>query len=195
MIKDFLLTFVPLFVAVDAIGVLPIFINLTTGIKLKDRRRIIFQSVITAWLLAFGFIFLGKWVFNLLGITVNDFMIAGGIVLFIISVNDILNPTKKRTVPARELGTVPLGTPLIVGPAVLTTTLLLIEAHGIFSTLFSVTLNIIIAGATFSFANILIKIIGESGARALSKIMSLLLGAIAVMMIRKGFIGIITLLQ
>jgi multiple antibiotic resistance protein len=195
MMKDFLLTFVPIFVAVDAIGVLPMFIALTEGIKAKDKKRIILQSVVTAWILAFCFILLGKWVFNLLGITINDFMIAGGALLFIISVRDIMNPARKKGESTKDLGAVPLGTPLIVGPAVLTTCLILIETHGISPTLISITINVILAGVIFSFSHILIKILGEAGARALSKIMSLLLAAIAVMMIRKGVIGIIELFK
>lgn len=191
MIGNIFLAFVPIFVAVDAIGVLPIFISLTEGIDNIERRRIIFQSVVTAGLLAFGFILLGKGVFKLLGITVGDFMVAGGAILFIISINDIINPTKKRRIPPKTLGAVPLGTPLIVGPAVLSTSLILIETYGLVPTLISVTVNVILAGIIFSFCNAIIKVLGEAGARALSKIMSLLLGAIAVMMIRKGILEII----
>lgn len=191
MIGNILLAFVPIFVAVDAIGVLPIFISLTEGIEKGEKSRIIFQSVLTAGLIALGFILLGKWVFNLLGITVGDFMVAGGSILFIISINDIINPTKKRHIPPETLGAVPLGTPLIVGPAVLSTSLILIETYGLIPTLISVTSNLIIAGIIFSFSNAIIRILGEAGARALSKIMSLLLGAIAVMMIRKGILVII----
>lgn len=186
MIRNILLAFVPIFVAVDAIGVLPIFIGLTQGVRQDDRKKIIYQSVVTAGLLAFSFVFLGKWVFNLLGITVGDFMVAGGVILFIISVNDMINPTKKRQVSPRTLGAVPLGTPLIVGPAVLSTSLILIETYGLIPTLISVTVNVILAGIIFRFSDFLIKLLGDAGARALSKIMSLLLGAIAVMMIRKG---------
>lgn len=191
MIVNILLAFVPIFVAVDAIGVLPIFISLTEGTKKRDRKKIIFQSVITAGLLAFGFILLGTWVFKLLGITVSDFMVAGGAILFVISINDILNPIKKSRIPPQTLGAVPLGTPLIVGPAVLSTSLILIETYGLYPTLISIIVNVILAGIIFLFSDVLIKILGEAGARALSKIMSLLLGAIAVMMVRKGILQII----
>lgn len=188
MMKNILLAFVPIFVAVDAIGVLPIFIGLTQGIRQEERKKIIYQSVVTAGLLAFSFVFLGKWIFNLLGITVGDFMVAGGVILFIISVNDMINPTKKRQVSARTLGAVPLGTPLIVGPAVLSTSLILIETYGLIPTLISIAVNVILAGIIFRFSDVLIRLLGDAGARALSKIMSLLLGAIAVMMIRKGIL-------
>src|SRR4030066_245334 len=114
------LAFIPLFVAVDAIGIAPIFVSLTVNFEQKDKNRIILQSMLTAICLAIGFIFLGKAVFRLMGITIGDFMIAGGSILFCIAIIDILSQTKQRHIPANELGAVPLGTPLIVGPAVLT---------------------------------------------------------------------------
>lgn len=186
MFKNIFLAFIPIFVAVDAIGVLPIFVSLTQDLKRKVRLRIIFQSTITALCLAVGFIFLGKAVFKFLGITIGDFMIAGGAILFCIAIIDILKPGKHRRLPSKELGAVPLGTPLIVGPAVLTTSLMIIGQYGLYPTLISVFLNILLAAIIFSFSKILINILGEAGSKALSKVTSLLLAAIAVMMIRKG---------
>lgn len=186
MINNIILAFIPIFVAVDAIGVLPIFISLTEGISRKEKIKIISQSMVTALGLAFGFIFLGKAVFRVLGITMGDFMIAGGLILFCIAIIDILRHEKSRRIPSQELGAVPLGTPLIVGPAVLTTSLMIIPAYGIGATLISVFINVFLAGVIFSFSEILIKALGEAGAKALSKITSLLLAAIAIMMIRKG---------
>ena len=190
--RNFLLAFIPIFVAVDAIGVLPIFISLTSGLKKKEKREIIVNSSVTAILLAVGFIFLGKFIFKILGITVGDFMIAGGFVLFCIAIKDILNPCKHHRVPANELGAVPLGIPLIVGPAVLTTSLIIIAEYGVVSTLVSVVVNVILAALIFSSSGILIKILGENGTRALSKVTSLLLAAIAIMMVRKGIMALLT---
>jgi len=187
---SFLLSFIPIFVAVDAFGVLPIFISLTDGMSDRKRLKVLKDSVITALIIGIVFIFLGKAIFLFLSITVNDFLIAGGIILFILSVVDLLFPTKqRRTSPT--LGVVPLGMPLIVGPAVLTTSLILIDSYGLIPTLLSVIVNIFIAGFVFYLSNWLIKIIGESGSRAISKFSSLLLGAIGIMMVRKGIIHII----
>ncbi len=188
IIKNILLAFIPIFVAVDAIGVLPIFVSLTRGVSKKEKSTIIFQSIITALCVATGFIFLGRVVFSLLGISVGDFMVAGGIVLFCIAIIDVLNSEKRRRIPSKELGAVPIGTPLIVGPAVLTTSLIIIGEYGLFATLTSVFINVLLAGLIFSFSHILIKMIGEAGSKALSKVMALLLAAIAVMMVRKGFL-------
>jgi len=190
MMHRLLLAFIPLFVAVDAIGVLPIFVSFTHGIKKRDRSKIILQSVITALCLATGFIFLGSAVFKFLNITVADFMIAGGLILLCIAIIDIVNPGKKRRIPSKELGSVPLGTPLIVGPAVLTTSLILITEYGAYATLIAIFINVLLAGIIFSFSDLLIKFLGEAGTKALSKITSLLLAAIAIMMMRKGFLKI-----
>jgi multiple antibiotic resistance protein len=190
--NNFILAFIPIFVAVDALGVLPIFISLTEGLKKKEKNKIIVNSASTATLLAVLFIFLGKFIFKVLGITVGDFMIAGGFVLFCIAIRDILISGKQHRIPAKELGAVPLGIPLIVGPAVLTTSLIIIAEYGMVPTLVSVVVNVVLAGIIFSSSNILIKLLGENGTRALSKVMSLLLAAIAIMMVRKGIMSIIT---
>jgi len=186
MLKNILLSFIPVFVAVDAVGVLPIFFSLTEGIELKEKTKIIVQSMVTASALAIGFILVGKGVFKLLSITVGDFMVAGGAILFCLAITDILNPTKKRRVPGTGLGVVPLGTPLIAGPAVLTTSMVIISQYGFWPTAISVLLNILLAGLIFKTSATLMRFVGEAGAKALSKITSLLLAAIAVMLIRKG---------
>ncbi|MCJ7675532.1 MAG: MarC family protein [Sedimentisphaerales bacterium] len=184
--RDILLSFISIFVAVDAIGVLPIFVSLTEGIERSERGKIIVQSMLTALCLAVGFIFLGKAVFRILGITIGDFMVAGGAILFCLAITDIINPVKKRRIPTEGLGAVPLGTPLIVGPAVLTTCLVIISQYGLLATLISVMVNILLAGMIFESSSVLMKVLGEAGSKALSKIMSLLLAAIAVMLTRKG---------
>jgi multiple antibiotic resistance protein len=186
MLKNILLAFIPLFVAVDAIGVLPIFASLTEGLKKEEKTKIILQSMLTASALAIGFILVGKLIFRLLGITVSDFMIAGGAILFCLAITDTINPVKKRRIPTSELGAVPLGTPLIVGPAVLTTSLAVIPHYGMLPTMISVIANILLVGLILHTSSKLMGFLGDAGSKALSKIMSLLLAAIAVMLIRKG---------
>lgn len=186
MLNDILLAFIPVFVAVDAIGVLPVFVSLTRGFEKRDKKKVIVQSFWTAICLAFAFILLGKAVFRLLGITMGDFMVAGGGVLFSIAIMDLLKPGKQRRVPPEQLGAVPLGTPLVAGPAVLTTSLMMVDQHGVLATIISVFANVLLAGIVFSCSDRLMKVFGDAGSRALSKVMALLLSAIAVMMIRKG---------
>jgi len=185
--EEFLLCFVPLFVAVDAVGVLPMFIGLTDGIETHKTNRIIYQSIMTAALVALAFIAIGTATLKLLGITIADFMVAGGVLLFIISISDLLTSEKvQRKVDPEILGAVPLGVPLIAGPAVLTTSVLLVNEYGFMPTAAAITANIFIAGIVFRFAKLINHLLGNAGVKIVSKIASLLLAAIGVMIIRKG---------
>jgi len=185
--KSFWLCFVPLFVAVDAIGVLPMFMGFTQDIDSAKIRKILFQSVFTAAAVALAFIVMGPAILKLLGITVADFMVAGGVLLFIISMSDLLTTEKRqRRVDPEGLGAVPLGVPLITGPAVLTTSILLVNEYGFIMTSLAVLINIFLAGLVFSLAGPINRLLGKAGARIVSKIAGLLLAAIAVMIIRKG---------
>jgi len=195
MLKDIALALIPIFFAVDAFGLLPMYISFTETLSRLEKRDLIYQSILTALILAVGFIFLGRAIFNLLGITVEDFMIAGGTILFTLAIIDLLSSTKERRMPDRDLGAVPLGTPLIAGPAVLTSSLIITTQYGLVATVVSVMVNILFAGVIFALAGVLIRILGGAGAKALSKVTSLFLAAIGVMMIRKGILAIIAGMQ
>ncbi|MEJ5260281.1 MAG: MarC family protein [Anaerohalosphaeraceae bacterium] len=187
--RDFWMVFVPLFVAVDAMGILPIYMGLVEGVSPAERRRVVKHSFFTALSVAVGFIFLGKGIFRFLGISVSDFMVAGGALLFIIATLDLTSGTKfARRVDT--LGAVPLGVPLIVGPAVLTTSLMLVDVHGLAATLAAVLLNLVLAVGILLTAEFWNRLLGSTGSQALSKVASLILAAIAVMMIRRGLLGI-----
>jgi multiple antibiotic resistance protein len=177
-------------VAIDAPGVLPIYIGMTEGMERDERKRIALQSVFTAFLIATAFMFLGRAVFNALGIEVEDFMIGGGILLLIISIADIVRVEDRWTKVPPTLGVVPLGTPLLAGPATLTTTLMLVGNYGYLPVVLSLILNLILAWIIFNRAEIIIRLIGINGARAFAKIASLLLAAIAVKFIRMGMLKI-----
>jgi len=184
--------FVPLFVAVDAIGVLPLFMSLTAGVGVTRLRSIILQSLVTATAVAVVFILAGTSLLRLMGITVGDFTVAGGTLLFVLSMNDMLRSGKpQRHVDPATVGTVPIGVPLITGPAVLTTCLLLVGHSGTGVTVIAALVNILIAGIVFWFAIPISRFLGSAGTRTLSKIASLLLASIAVMMVRKGVMAII----
>jgi len=191
--KTFWLSFVPLFIAVDALGVLPIFIGLTMGLEVHRRRVILLQSFITALVVALIFIVVGPVGLRFIGITISDFMIAGGILLMVIAFTDLVTGEKRqRMVDIETMGAVPIGVPLITGPAVLTTTLLLVDAYGMLITAAAVIVNIGIAVTVFWFAEPISRLLGDNGSKVLSKVASLFLASIAVMLIRKGIIAIIT---
>lgn len=194
--KELGLAFIPLFVAMDAVGTLPIFLGLSENMAPRERTRMVRYAMLTALGLGLGFIALGKIVFWLMGIEVFDFLVAGGLILFILAARELLME-RRIEVPADAgmMGVVPLGTPLIVGPAVLTTLLLLIDRYpgavGITAVIFAFFINLAIAWLIFAQGNRIASFLGRSGLRAASKIAMLLLAAIAVMMIREGLTQIL----
>jgi len=193
ILEPYILTFIPIFVAVNAVSVLPIYVALTSGLKPKDRSNVLLRSIITATVIAFAFIFVGKLVFNIIGVTVSDFKIAGGILLFIMSISYLLPDGSQRGkhLEKEDVGVFPLGTPLITGPAVLTACLVLRDEYGLMPTLVSLVLNVILVWVVFVNAELIIKFLGKSGSRAFSKVGDILLAAFAVMMVRSGVLEVI----
>ena len=194
VLEPFFLAFIPLFVAVDAIGNIPLFISLVNNLGTKARERVIAESVRTAAAVAVLFMLIGKLVLRFLGITIPDFQIAGGLLLFVISLRLLFPGTSKMPLygeKEKDVGVFPLGMPLITGPAVLTTTLIMLDSYGIVPTTVSLALNMFIVWFTLKKADFLIKFLGEGGTRAFSKIMYILLAAIGVMMVRRGVTGVI----
>ncbi len=192
ILEPYILTFIPIFVAVDAIGNIPLFISLVEGMNKNQRQRAIAESATTATVLAILFMFIGKWVLRLIGITIADFQIAGGALIFVISMRLLLPGASKVILSDghnKDVGVFPLGTPLITGPAVLTTTLIMLDSFGIMPTFVSLVINMLIVWVTLAKANAIMKLMGAGGTRAFSKVMYILLAAIGVMMIRRGLMG------
>src|SRR5439155_5999246 len=122
MIRTLLLTFIPLFVAVDVVAV--VFVYLGIGMPLDEaaRRRLVLEATMTAAAIGLGFLLVGDAVLHVLGVTAGDFQAAGGVLLLVLSSTISSIPNYHRQ-PGAHLGVVPLGIPMIVGPATLTTLL------------------------------------------------------------------------
>jgi len=185
LMKDALYAFIPIFVAIDVFAVIPIFVSLTEGMSREKKRVIERESVVTALIVGLLFIAVGEAIFRILSITENDFKIAGGLILLIFAILDLLGYTKIRE-QAGKLGVVPLGVPLIVGPAVLATILVLVDHYGIVPTILSFIINLCIVWISFRASANILAVFGRGGITAISKIMALLLASIAVMLIRVG---------
>ncbi len=185
------LTFIPLFVAMDSIGNLPILIALTRDMTASQRSGAVRSAMLTALALGLGFIVIGKAIFQFLGIEVADFLVAGGIILLVLSVKDLVTGkmieiTDSST--SEAVGVVPLGTPLVAGPAVLTILLLLIDQYSIVIVVVSLTINLAITYLLFRQCNRVVGFLGKNGVMAMSKIVALLLAAIAISLIRRGVV-------
>ncbi|MDA8401456.1 MAG: hypothetical protein M0Z86_00890, partial [Deltaproteobacteria bacterium] len=144
--KDIFLALIPLFVAIDIFGVLPIYLDFVKDTTLKDEKQIRKNSLITAFSVGVGFLLLGKSLFDVMGISIYDFEMAGGILLLIISINNLLSEKPKLYASAdkADLGVVPIGVPLIVGPGVLTTLLIITGIYGYLVVTIAFIINLLI---------------------------------------------------
>jgi len=185
----FLQAFIPLFVAIDPIGLAAIFLGLGQNVAAAQRQKIADQATWTGGLVALGFLFLGQSVFKAVGISVSDFQIAGGLILFILAAKDLIQSAAVQEQLPEDFGVVPLGMPLIAGPASITTLLVLAQtqAIGLVVTLAALVANLALVVFALHYSEWLGRKIGPTGMRAISKIVSMLLAAIAVSMIRHGW--------
>src|SRR5213595_979478 len=187
MMAKFFLAFIPVFVAVDPIGLVAIFIGLGTSASSEHRKRQAFLGIFTALCIAVGFIFLGKIIFSALGITVADFQVAGGLILLLLAVRELVGIGPQDRGGSDEFGVVPLGMPLIAGPALLTALLILVDSVGLVFTLASLLVNLAIVAVALCNAERFARWMGTQGLRGVSKIIALLLAAIAISLIRRGW--------
>lgn len=196
-VSVYLESFLPLFVAINVLGILPLFIGLTEGMADPARRRLVVQAATTAFVVSVLILFAGQFIFRTLGITLNDLRVGGGLILLILSIVDLVFSDYKRRVPQEEqgqetgLGIVPLGIPLIVGPAAITTILVSQQSYGYVPTLVSLSINLALVVIVFFFGPSLLAKLGTSASKAVAKVASLFLAAIAVAMIRAGIMGMI----
>jgi multiple antibiotic resistance protein len=190
--NQFSLAFIGLFVALDIIGLLPMFTAITNSMSAKTRRQTVDRSMSVALILAVVFMFLGEAIFRYLGITLPDFKIAGGIVLLLVSLADLVGQPESTKRVSGESGIVPLAVPLITGPGVLTTLVLQAKTFGPLLTMLSLLANYLLAWAVLCRAHYIRNLIGKDGMVVISKIAALLLAAISVAMIRSGVLAIVS---
>src|SRR5437660_239416 len=144
-------------------------------------------GIVTALCVAIGFIFLGEIIFDALGITDADFQVAGGLILLGLAGRELLSLGAANRDASDEFGIVPLGMPLIAGPALLTALLILVDTVGLVFTLVSLLVHLALLAVAFWNADWFTRWMGRQGLRGVSKIVALLLAAIAVSLIRRGW--------
>ena len=190
-------SFLPLFVAMNLPGVLPIFMGLTDGLSVKARRKLVFQASSTAFAVALLILFAGDVIFQTMGITVNDLRVGGGLILLVLSITDLIFSDFRQRSPDDEdssessIGIVPIGIPLTMGPAAITTILVSQQSFGYLPTSVSLFANLGLITIGFLFGPALLLKLGRDTAKAIAKVTSLFLAAIAVAMIRVGIAGML----
>jgi multiple antibiotic resistance protein len=192
-------SFLPLVVAINVPGILPMYLGLTETLTPADRRRLTFLATATASLIAVLILFAGQLIFTLLGITVNDLRVGGGLILLVLSISNLIFGDYRRRDPMEgedgqagaDVGIVPLGIPLIMGPAAITSVLVSREVYGYLPTLTSLVINMALVYLVFAFGPYLARFVGPAVSRAVAKVASLFLAAISVAMIRAGIVGML----
>ena len=185
---DFVLTFLPLFIVVDALGNVPIILSLSEGMTTKQRNDVINIGVATATVVGLIFLFFGRWILSVMGISQGAFTIAGGLILLVFSLRYLTAGRWMDIIKEEMIAVVPIGTPLIVGPATITTLLLLSTQYSLYIILISLAINLILSWLAFMAASQISRFLGKGGLKAVSQIFNLLLVSIAVSMIIRGLI-------
>jgi len=187
--------FVTLLVIIDPAGLTPIFIALTQGMDAKERRKIALRACIIAALLMLMFLFLGEAVLGFIGISMPAFRIAGGILLFLTALEMLFQRRQQRreenaAEEPNDPSVFPLALPLIVGPGTITTLILLAgQADGpadmaaIIGVAFSVLALVFIA---FLAAPPIERALGKTGIDIVTRILGMLLAALAIQFVIDG---------
>jgi multiple antibiotic resistance protein len=186
-LKDFTLTFIPLFIVIDAFGLLPFLVSMGKDLTRPERRKMVHYAVLTATIVGLIFLFFGQFILNVLEIQIGHFAIAGGVILLVLSINYMITGHLVKSSKEEMVAVVPIGTPLTVGPATITTLLLLALTFPLYIVLISFALNMVVTWIIFLLAQKIAGFMGQGGLVAVSRVFSLLLAAIAVSMMMRGF--------
>jgi len=190
ILDPFIYAFVTLFVILDPFASIPAFLTLTRKLDDAQRQAVAHKAVLIAAVLAYVFLFTGQSILQMLGVTLSSFKIAGGIVLGLMGLETVLgfemNGHQKKD---NDSIAVLIATPLLTGPGVITTTILLGQQVGLMVTAAAAFLALSLAFIILHFAPLLRKALGEKTINIFSKIMGLMLLALAVEFIRTGLAG------
>ena len=198
MIEDFATSFATMFVMIDPIGLTPMFAALTAGMTLRERAVIGGRGVLVAGLVLLIFGMVGDRLLDTIGVSLPAFRIAGGIMLFLLSIEMVFQKRTERreketdaAVDAPDPSVFPLATPLIAGPGALAAIILLAAEHQggvqdqfvVYLATFSV---LVICFMAFLLTEMIERLLRPTGIKVLTRLFGLLLGALAVQFILDG---------
>jgi multiple antibiotic resistance protein len=187
--------FIVLFVVMDPPGSIPVFIAVTRGMQQADRLRELNHAVIVATILLLLFAFIGTFILAVLDISLNSFMIAGGLLLLLISF-DLLRGEHRCgmiTESGAGVGAVPIGTPMLAGPGAITAVMVIIQSSGAVVVLVAI-FSAILGTRLFLGQSIrLYALMGKVGSEVLSRVIGIIVAAIAIEYIGTGILGMYSL--
>ncbi|MDN5743548.1 MAG: MarC family protein [Nocardioidaceae bacterium] len=180
--------FVTLFVIMDPVGTVPIFLSLTAGRSPATARRAAWQAVGVSFIVITLFAFFGQQILNYLHISLPALQCAGGLLLLLVALELLTGNEKEQTATAdANIALVPLGTPLLAGPGAIVATMLFVQGIDSWSSGFAVALGVIAVHFALWFAMRfslpILRLIREGGVLLVTRIAGLLLSAIAVQLV------------
>lgn len=181
------LAIIKLFVVMDPVAILPLLAPYLGDVDSRTRGRVIRVALLTASVIGLLFLGFGTLIFTALGISVSDFLVAGGLILLVLALKE-LSGSGSDEAPSKDelLAVVPIGTPLLVGPATISMLIVLTGQQAVWTVLVAFLVNIVIAFVIFRMGGRLLKLLGKGGLKAFTRIVYLLLAAIAVQLISQG---------
>lgn len=199
IIEFAILAFSALFVIIDPVGVVPLFLALTPGASLRRRREMALRACIVAWVLLTVFALFGSFIFQALGITLSAFKVAGGLLLLLTAIDQLrAQPTRTRTTDEEQresatkddISIVPLAIPLLAGPGSIATAMMLTSrAQTPFQAgivLIAITVTVLSAFIALSLGDRLNRLLGKNGEMIAERVVGLVLAAIAVQFMLDG---------
>src|SRR3989339_416745 len=192
LLISFLKSVIALFIITDAPGNLPFFIGLTEELPKPEKRKVFATAILTGFIMLVIFLFAGMAILDLFNVTLNDFKIAGGILLFWIAI-EIMLRGRVNFEHKEDVGIVPLGCPLLVGPGAITASLVMLQTYGYAITLSAIGGCFFLIWLVLHFADNIYSFLGKNGSLILTKISAILIAAIAIQFVREGIFGIFKL--
>lgn len=207
LIALFSAAFVTFFVLIDAVGVAPVFASLTAPGGPSYARKMAIKAVLVASIIVFAFAFGGAWLLDKLKITIDAFRMAGGVLLFLIALDMVFEKrTERRENRAKEvqsddhtagdmedISVFPIGIPMIAGPGTIATAMLYMGEQATFAgkgvVLAALGANMLLCLVIFLAAGPLIRLMGESIAGALTRILGVILAALSIQLLIDGTKG------
>jgi len=183
---------IALFVVIDPVGSIPLFIALTQKMNKNERNAVSKIAVITAATLLTIFAVAGSEILTIFGITINSFMVAGGVLLFIVSIELLTYGVWRFGAgtgdgsAADESGVVPLAFPLLAGPGAITSVMISFQTAGLMVTMLSISIVIIVTYIVLRLVNPIYRVLGRRGSMIFTRIFAVLVAAIAVQYMVQG---------
>jgi len=201
MSEVFLNSFAVLFIAIDAVGIGPLFLSLTYGASTKQRIQIALRSSLIAFIVLLIFAYGGQFFFNWIGVSLNSLKVAGGIILLIIAIEMLLDKRRirreenaskalsEKTID--EITVFPLSIPLIAGPAALTSIVLLINANSfsnenLLMVYLALALVMFVTLLHMLFSTFIAKFAGKNILNVFSRVIALILASLAIQFVIDG---------